>query len=426
MCSYQFLRGPHRPESIVIKNSKIGETYLKKLRKPSSLDEALIGMKDRQFRDFGPPTAELRDGLVERSHAVDLKLVAMSDFFRLLLTEAVGAQDRGPSDKISWDLRFAFKGLPCGLRLGKSGLKLSFCSKPDPAEGVADAELIVEKLKAGVRFLQNNVVAPLVQEQLAQNRVTVANQHDRQQAYVDYFTHKLRTLIHPTGTEMLEERTGQETDAIPASAIYRVLDGMQREQDLVHEISHCGIALVGGYFALVQYRLVLLSAFTIAALSPDFSLEKFREKKWREQFDSIFPDSQDAYAQQARKQLITLSNDYRNPLLHGGDGRPSEGTFVEWAPGYNVLVGSEKGATDQYMLWMPSLTKAQVTEILDGIELIDGWFHTLPYFDWVQRGLPVNFHPESVRTAIDHLAHGTHDEYTNRAEVQYEQMINHD
>lgn len=224
---------------------------MKQQKKPRSLDEAFVDIRDRQLRDFGPPTAELSDELVERSHAVDLKLVAMSDFFRLLLTEAVSAQDRGPSDKISWDLRFTFKGLPCGLRLGKSGLKLSLCSKPDPAEAVADAGLIVEKLKAGVKYLQNNFVAPLVKEQLDQNRVTVANQHDRQQAYVDYFTHKLRTLIHPTGTEVLEERTGQETDTNPVSAMYRVLERMQIEQDLVHEISHCGIALVGGYFALV-------------------------------------------------------------------------------------------------------------------------------------------------------------------------------
>ncbi|WP_141392833.1 hypothetical protein [Glutamicibacter sp. BW77] len=82
--------------------------------------------------------------------------------------------------------------------------------------------------------------------------------------------------------------------------------------------------------------------------------------------------------------------------------------------------------TDQYMLWMPSLTEVQVTEILESIESIEGWFRTLPYFDWVQRGLPVNFHRESVSAAIDHVAHGTHDEHTNRTEAQYERTLNHD
>lgn len=399
---------------------------MKQQRKPGSLNEAFSGSKERQLRDFGPPTAELNDELVERRHADDLKLVAMSDFFRLLLTEAAGAQDRGPSDKILWDLRFTFKGLPCGLRLGKSGLKLSLCAKLDPAEAEADANEIVKKLKSGGEYLQTKVVAPLVEEQLTQNRVTIANQHGRQQAYVDYFIHKLRTLTDPTGTELLEERTGQEVDTSSASAINRVLERMQREKDLVHEISHCGIALVGGYFALVQYRLVLLSAFTSAALSLDFSLANFREKNWKDQFNSVFPNPQDKDACKAKKQLVTLSKDYRNPLLHGGDGRPSDGTFVEWSPGYKVLVGSEEGVTDQYMLWMPSLTEAQVTEILKCIEEIEGWFLTLPYFDWVQRGLPVNFHREYVSAAIDHVAHGTHVEHTNRTEAQYERTLNHD
>lgn len=227
---------------------------MKQQRKPRSLDKAFSGIKDRQLRAFGPPTADLNDELVGRRHVDDLKLVALSDFFRLLLTEAAGAQDRGPSDKILWDLRFTFKGLPCGLRFGKSGLTLSLCAKLDPVVAEADASLIVEKLKAGVKYLQNNVVAPLVQEQLAQNRVTIANQHGRQQEYVDYFIHKLHALIHATGTELIEERTGQEAGASSASAIYRVLERMQREKDLAHEVSHCGIALVGGYFALVQYR----------------------------------------------------------------------------------------------------------------------------------------------------------------------------
>ncbi|MFF0610759.1 hypothetical protein ACFYUD_19040 [Nocardia tengchongensis] len=93
---------------------------------------------------------------------------------------------------------------------------------------------------------------------------------------------------------------------------------------------------------------------------------------------------------------------------------------VEWAPGHHTIVTVRGKFTDQFMLWQPALTADEATEILAKVDRIEQWFRSLPYFGWVDAGLPVAFDRASVERALDHLNNGTVEQYIEQTDVAFD------
>lgn len=132
----------------------------------------------------------------------------------------------------------------------------------------------------------------------------------------------------------------------------------------------------------------------------------------------------DTQIAQLKKDIQALGTDFRNPLLHGGGGRPEDGLVVEWSAGRNVVVFEDKNPTDQYMLWRPALTEAQVRDLLERISRIDAKFETHPFFDWCRSGLPGDFRQDRVRRALAVVENGDIQEYIEAMGAAFDQDIN--
>ncbi|WP_227983163.1 hypothetical protein [Nocardia spumae] len=342
-----------------------------------------------------------------------------------------GAVDMPVIEKTFWELSFSYKNFPCRLRHTRSGIKLTVRVEQEHdmvAAPVSDARAreIGAKLGSAVKYLQIKVVEPGIAKQKADNNVRIVNQHDRYAGFVSYFRAKLDQSLDQIeeSPELPRSARAQGSESDLESDLMEIAGHMWAERDRRHEVAYLATALLAGYFSLVQHRLVLLTGFSPAALESNFSVESLVGKEWWRQFESAALGRQNPRDNTALSDLHYLAKKYRNTLLHGGGGRLADGIFVEWAPGYHTIETERGVFNDQFMLWQPALTVDEARDITVKMDRIEAWFQTLPYFPWVEGGLPVSFARSAVELAMEHLSNGTAAEYIEREAIRFDLGVN--
>ncbi|PPJ19896.1 hypothetical protein [Nocardia nova] len=384
----------------------------------------------RQLRDFGAPLHETEEGsgTIFESR-LDSTFATMSDLLRIALLSR-GARDMPIIEKTLWEVEFTYKSVPFTLMHTKFGVKLQSQIAGGPEVPVTSlSEELVDRLRSAVRNMRERVVEPQIVQQRRVNNVEIVNQHSRYQGLVLYFRKKLEGAID--GAELSEPEPFR-IEVSPSLGggdlvhdLENVLSGVHRDIERAHEIAYLATALLAGYFSMIQHRLILLTGFSPRVLDDDFSVDELLERsKWAEQFDAAMKGRGAEDDKVARSDLSYLAKTYRNSLLHGGGGRLSDGIIVEWAPGYRSIVTERGEFTDQFMLWQPAVTSHEARDILVRIDRIESWFNSLPYFPWIERGLPVSFEGRAVATALRHLRDGTVAMHIAQEEFRYDQAVN--
>ncbi|CAM4362252.1 hypothetical protein NONI108955_22705 [Nocardia ninae] len=386
------------------------------------LANALLYLSTRQLRDFGPPQAGLdKTGLRKTDHSLDFNFAVMSELLHLsLLTR--GAVQVPVGEKVNWELEFSCASVPCAIRLAQSGIKLAIWLPEDSGEADTVATDIAAKLGSAVKNIQTQVVEPRIERKRQMNDVRVVNQHGRYAGFVSYFREKL--------DQALDDREGPK-DAAPAGKSAAGGDDLEAALlDLfqpIHgdnEVAYLTTALLAGYFSLVHHRLILLTAFSPAALEPGFSVNALFRDEWANQFASATAGRQSSEDAVAKSDLRYLAREYRNTLLHGGGGRLADGMMVEWADGRHSMVTERGKFNGQLIAWLPALTRADARDALSRIDRIEEWFRSLPYYPWLEEGLPVNFSKKSVELALEHLRKGTVAEYIEHESMMFDRAVN--
>ncbi|TQC46538.1 hypothetical protein EEB14_25710 [Rhodococcus sp. WS4] len=388
------------------------------------LVSSLIGLRDRELRGFSPgaaPAAEPEDEAHEHSFA--LRAVSVADTISLLL-EVLPAHPLPAYDKTAWAFAFEFQGVQCRLRWERSGLKLSFWlphGEAERADGLG--EKVEKRLTKAAMNLYKRAIRPRVECEIERNHVTVLNQTLRYRGMVDYFikqVHRVRESDPPHPGINLGEGPLE-------SGLSSILNELARSKQRDEELTYLATALVATYFAYAQHAMVVLSAFSPRALDADFSVKRLLDAKWADQFDIAFPLPHQGIVGRAKQDLSRLADRYRNPLLHGGGGYPTDGMFVNWAPGRSILVTDEDGIlTDRYMLWQSSLSSEDLDEILGRIRNVDEVFEAHQFYPWLRSGLAADFRPEAVGRALGALEAGTVESFTERADAAFDHSVNWD
>ncbi|MFC9470997.1 hypothetical protein ACFTS5_02315 [Nocardia sp. NPDC056952] len=395
---------------------------------PDELAQAIQSLHSRQLRDFGPPAAESEALLGELTHRLATTYAVMGDLLYLALVSR-GAIDMPVLEKEFWELEFCYKTFPCQLRHARTGVKLSIFLERDMLAGplpYALAKEIETKLGSAVKYLQIKVVEPGIARKKADNNVRIVNQHDRYTGYVSYFRVKLDQALCAIDhlAEVSPTTSAQGVESNLKDDLMGVAGLVGSEPDRRHEVAYLATALLAGYFSLVHHRLVLLTGFSPEAIASDFSVEELVRKEWWKQFELATSGRREPRDQTALSDLHYLAKEYRNTLLHGGGGRLADGMFVEWANDYHSIETERGVFTDQFMLWQPALTADEARDITAKMDRIDAWFRSLPYFPWVEAGLPVSFARSAVELALEHLSSGTVAEYIEREDIRFEMGIN--
>ena len=393
------------------------------------LAQVLAYLATKQLRGFAPPQTDLEvvTKLRKFDYSLDTTFASMSQLLRLALLSRK-AVEFPPAEKILWELSFSYNGIPGTLRHGRAGIKLSVWLADGASENPDTiAKDIAERLGSAVKNIQTQVVEPRIDQQRKINNVRVINQHSRYAGFVSYFRVKLdQALANPEEPKDAPpaKPSGETSDDDLLAGLTALFSPLQDQIDRQHEIAYLTTALLAGYFSLVHHRLVLLTGFSPAALETDFSVDKLFGDRWEDQFALATAGRSQQDDNIALSDLHYLAKKYRNALLHGGGGRLADGIFVEWAPGCHSVVTDQGEFTDQFMLWQPALTSADAEDVLSKIDRIEEWFRTLPYFPWIEAGLPVKFDRTSVEAAQEHLQKRTVAKHIDWADGAFDRAMN--
>ncbi|WP_280358022.1 hypothetical protein [Nocardia otitidiscaviarum] len=392
----------------------------------NELASALLYLRTRQLRSFGPRQTDVdMTRLRKTDHSLDFTFAVMSELLHLALLSK-GAVEVPIGEKVSWELEFSYNSIPCTMSLARSGIKLAVWLPEESGEPDAVATAIAAKLGSAVKNIQTQVVEPRIKRKRQMNDMRVVNQHSRYAGFVSYFRDKL--------DQALDDSEGPKdvapTGASPASAddieaaLRDLLRPLQYKIDGDNEVAYLTTALLAGYFSLVHHRLILLTAFSPAALEPGFSVDALFREEWANQFSSATAGRQLSEDTVAKSDLRYLAREYRNTLLHGGGGRLADGMLVEWADGRHSMVTERGEFNGQFIPWQPALTRADAWDALSRIDRIEEWFGSLPYYPWLEEGLPVNFSNEAVELALEHLRKGTVAEYIEHESIMFDRAVN--
>lgn len=284
---------------------------------------AVIGLRDREMRDFSAPSGSFEDGAGPREYRFATAAVSVADVIELIL-ELIPARPQAAYEKVAWILEFEFRGIPCRLLWGKSGLRLFLWVDGDAVDSDAIGKEIERRLTGAASSLYRRAIYSRVQRKLQENRATVINQFARYRGAVDYHVGHL-VQIRRDGPRVPQSGEGEPVVAA-LEALFRGVMADKRHQ---RELAYVCTAIIATYFAWVQHALVILAAFSPTSLKPHFSLQTLLDAAWADQFDAAFPPPHEAHMSRAKKDLKYLASNYRGRLLHGGGGHPSDGVVVE-------------------------------------------------------------------------------------------------
>jgi hypothetical protein len=381
---------------------------------------ALIGIRDRELRGFTPPSASFEPDSPSVHYRFASSAVSVADIIEVVLSVA-RPRHQPAYEKVAWIREFNFRDATCRLQWGKFGLRLTILVSDEGDWAAHELGSEVERrLTAAATSLYQRAIYPRVQRELRENRATVVNQFARYRGAVDFHLAHLRQMrdVDVPGSRSVPE------DSL--EAVLSVLEGAMAEAAHRREVAYVCTAVVATYFAYVQHALVVLSAFSPAALQPPFSLQKLLEAGWAEQFDVAFPTPHEGHVSRAKQALKHIAKNHRGRLLHGGGGHPADGVVVEWAPGRRSLVSEDGKPSTQFMLWQAPLSAEEIEDILERINHVDETIESHPYFPWLRSGLEADFNPQAIEYALRMAEEGKASEYIGYANDSFDRAVNWD
>ncbi|MDR7191022.1 hypothetical protein J2Y46_003880 [Microbacterium sp. BE35] len=381
---------------------------------------ALIGIRDRELRGFAAPSASFEADSATVQYRFAPSAASVADIIEMVLG-VTRARHQPAYEKVAWIREFDFRRTTCRLQWGKFGLRLTILLSEERDEGADELGKEVERrLTAAATSLYQRAIYPRVQRELRENRATVVNQFARYRGAVDFHLAHLRQMRNAGVPESRPIRDDSH------DALLSILERAMAEAAHRREVAYVCTAVIATYFAYVQHALVVLSAFSPAALRPVFSLQKLLKAGWADQFDVAFPAPHAGQISRAKHALNHIAKNHRGRLLHGGGGHPADGVVVQWAPGRRSLVSEDGKPSAQFMLLQAPLSAEEVDDILERINHVDEALESHPYFHWLRSGLEADFHSQAIEYALRMTKEGKASEYIGYANDSFDRAVNWD
>ncbi|MEV8273580.1 hypothetical protein [Microbacterium sp. NPDC077184] len=382
---------------------------------------ALVGIRDREMRGFTAPSALFDEDAVTSIYRFAPSAVSVVDVIELVL-ELAPSQHQPAYEKVVWIREFDFQGTTCRLQWGKSGLRLTTLTHGSSAEKRdALGKEVERRLTAAATSFYQRAIYPRVQRELRENRATVLNQFTRYRGAVDFHLAQLRQKRE---AGVPQPRHVQDDDV--EASVVALFQGVMADVAHQRERAYICTAVIATYFAYVQHALVVLAAFSPAALQPGFSLQELLGASWVHQFDTVYPTPHEGRVSRAKQDLKYIAKNYRGRLLHGGGGHPADGVIVEWAPGRRSIVSQDGKPSAQFMLWQAPLSADEIDDVLARISRVDEVIESHPYFPWLRSGLEADFRPKAVAYALRMVEEGKAADYIRYSNDSFDNAVNWD
>jgi hypothetical protein len=327
----------------------------------------------RTLKGFAPATPEnvttKSDSRVRFKVPPERLPLATLPYLALL---AIGCTNLGRGEKLAWAIPFSFGGAYCELSHEKFGIRLYIDKSlvSDESAGAKVAETIISTLDKAQRLLESQVLRPLAMDELQHGRVLIQNQYHSLRETYEYFR---------DGAALAYDGKGRVNR----------LNRLFAEQA---EGFHNTIAMVGGYFSLLEHILVLVSPF-IHSVSIGQDLLRFIGDKWSSKFKTVFDVKADKSAKRLHDELARISEDYRNTFAHGGFNK-SKASIGFRIPGAGWMPAMLSDVRESPHFNFVPTTMADYQAICRLFDDLDEWLDTgaAKYgMVWAKEGLNVRF-----------------------------------
>lgn len=180
-------------------------------------------------------------------------------------------------------------------------------------------------------------------------------------------------------------------------------------------------AMLEAYFSFHEHLLVLLFAFQ----KSEVSLKDFIELTWQDKFKIIF-DIKDKKIQSYYNALVSIKNNYRNPIAHGGFDKSLDYMLV-YIEGLGYV---PTNINDGH--FYTRLSKGEtLEEIINTIDEFHKWINDIPFFSRkmkiIESGLDIKYTTLDFETYNEALESDDKlEEYLESAVNAWEREINMD
>ena len=332
-----------------------------------------------------------------------------------LLTRIIGLRDLGPDEKTAWHVPMGFRGHRVTIANQKFGLRLYIHPNKDSGESAEDVgREVVRRLAKALGIVGREVLADYAAEQIAEGRVTVANQSHRLRAMYEHFRAGADSAFAESAAPPNPPVPSGER-AAAAGLFAGINEKIRQEQIGAWET----LAAVNAYFSVLEHELVLVSAFSDVDPT-NGGLQELLGDGWGRKFKKLF-DIVDKEAKGVHDRLHEIAEMWRNPYSHGGF---EKGNAAVWfhLEGIGAVPGrlSEIRSPPHFELFPVQLEGFQT--ICDAFDATDRWLRSGRYaaaFTWVASGNDVVFDPDS-RSTYRRIAQ---DEDLLHEEIEHESMM---
>ena len=238
----------------------------------------------------------------------------LPDLVKFALGTVLRFPTAGPEEKVRWTVFAIFNGVEVSFELRKFGFTICHAAGAE-----VDLKRLCGQLCSAVA-LTEQWLAPLAQEQIQANNVTIANRnHEFDRRYS--FFRQLADAAYKRASKAPRKKAKtkdklSEIDSI--SAIFEDATASWRDNARMNtEGFFYSVAMVDAFYSRLEHQLILLRAFHGTTLSQG-GLKEFLGYGWDEKMKALIDLDGDAPTQKLYMQLKQLKERIRNPFSHGG------------------------------------------------------------------------------------------------------------
>lgn len=234
-----------------------------------------------------------------------------------LFRNLMGWKWSGHGEKVRWSVYGSVKGEPVGFELRKFGFTILRADDP-----TVPTSRIVGQIKSALKDVET-LLEPYAEAQVERGNVLIVNRFGEFDSRYRFFRERAEKAYAKASRPPPEKKLKTPKKGKKA----KKLDLAELSRDLTNALNHTwganrkgflhSTAMVDAYFSALEHRLVLLRAFTGAALAQG-ELTQILAAKWDDKLKTVLPMGGDRQAEMLLGKMRRIKERIRNPFAHGG------------------------------------------------------------------------------------------------------------
>jgi len=234
-----------------------------------------------------------------------------------LFRNLMGWKWSGRGEKVRWSVYGSVKGEPIGFELRKFGFTILRAG-----DATVPTSRIVGQINSALKDVEA-FLEPYAKAQVESGHVLIANRFEEFDSRYRFFRERAEKAYAKASEPPLHKKPntpkkGKKSKKVDLAELnLGIADLLNHTWSANREGFFHSTAMVDAYFSALEHRLVLLRAFTGAALAPG-ELTQILAAKWDNKLKAVLPIGGNRETELLFGKMRRIKERIRNPFAHGG------------------------------------------------------------------------------------------------------------